>query len=74
MDKYAVCNFLLSIFIHKKLIICGRMVGWGTRDPRQGLGLYRLISSRIVLIWQTVLGLFMMRARRWAHVGVGPIE
>ena len=51
MDKYHVRNFLLNIFIHNKLPICGRMAGWGTQDPIQGLELYRLVSSHMVLIW-----------------------
>ena len=38
-------NFLLNIFIHNKFPICGRMAGWGTRDPKQSLGLYCLVSS-----------------------------
>ena len=50
MDKYPTRNFLLNIFIDNKLPICGRMVGWGTRDPRLGLGLCRLVNSGVVLI------------------------
>ena len=50
VDIYPVHNFLLNIFIHNKLPICGRMAGWGTRDPRQGLRFQCLVSSHIVLI------------------------
>ena len=74
MDKYPTHNFLLNIFIQNKLLICGRMAGWGTWDSRQGLGLYCLVNSHMVLIRYAVLGRFMMRARQWAHMGVGPIE
>ena len=34
MDKYLVSDFLLNIVIHNTLFICGRMAGWGTRDPK----------------------------------------
>ena len=50
MDKYPACNFLLNIFIHNKFLICGRMADCGTWDLIRGLGLYRLVSSGIVLI------------------------
>ena len=50
MDKYFVHDLLPNIVIHNTLSICGKMVGWGTRDPRRVLGLYRLIGSRVVLI------------------------
>ena len=50
MDKYLARNFLLNIFINNKLPICGNMADWGTRDSKRGLGLYRLVSSRMVLI------------------------
>ena len=74
MDKYRARDFLLNIVIHNTLSICGRMVGWGTWDPRRVLGLYRLVGSRVVSIWWVVLGRFMRRARRWARADVGPIE
>ena len=50
MDKYPARNFLLNIFIHNKLSICNRIVNWGIRDPKWGLGFYRLVSYRMVLI------------------------
>ena len=50
MDKYPTRNFLLNIFIHNKLPIWSRMADWGTRDFRRGLGLYHLVSFRMVLI------------------------
>ena len=74
MDKYPARNFLLNIFIHNKLLTCGGMTDWETRDSRLGLGLYRLVSSRMVLIRLAVLGNFMVLARRWASAGAGPIE
>ena len=64
MDKY------IFYIIHNKLFICGRMAGWGTRDPIRDLKLSRLVSSRMVLIRQAGLGSCMMRA----CVGAGPIE
>ena len=42
MDKYPVNDFLRNIVIHNTLSICDKMVGWGTRDPRQG---YRILPS-----------------------------
>ena len=74
MEKYLASDFLPNIVIHNTLSICGRMAGWGTWDLRRGLKLSCLVSSRMVLIWQADLGLCMMRARRWACVGAGPIE
>ena len=64
MDKY------FFYIIHNELLICDMMVGWGTRDPRQGLKLSYLISSRMVLIQQTGLGHCMIRA----NAGVKSIE
>ena len=60
MDKY------FFRIIHNKILICGRMTGWGTRNPRRGLKLSRLVSSRMVLIQQAGLGCCMMLVRRWA--------
>ena len=51
MYEYLVRDSLPNKFIHNKLLICGRMAGWGTRDLRQGLGFFRLVDSRMVLIW-----------------------
>ena len=67
MDKYPARDFLPNIVIHNTLSICGRMVGWGTRDPRRVLGLYRLVGSCVVFIWWVVLGRFMRQVRRWAY-------
>ena len=50
MDKYLASDFLLNIVIRNTLSICGRMAGWGTRDPRRVLGFYRLVGSCVVLI------------------------
>ena len=65
MDKYIFC------IIHNKLSICDRMAGWGTRDPRRGLKLSHLVSSRMVLIRQAGLGRCMMWARRRTNTGAG---
>ena len=62
MDKYLFC------IIHNELSICGRMADWGTRDPRRGLKLSCLVSSRMVLIRQVDLGRCMMRV---STVGLG---
>ena len=70
MDKYLLRIFHLNVFIHNELSKCGRMAGWGTRDPRQDLRLSRLDSSCMVLIRHASLGRFMVRA----SMGVGPIE
>ena len=59
VDKYPVHDFLPNIVIHNILSICGRMAGWGTRDPKRVLGLYRLVGSRVVSIWWAGLGHFM---------------
>ena len=56
MDKYPVRDFLPNIVIHNTLSICGRMADWGTQDPKRVLGLYRMVGSRVVLIWWAVLG------------------
>ena len=74
MDKYILRIFRLNVFIHNELSKCGRMVGWGTRDPIWDLRLSRLDGSCMALIQHANLGCFMMRARQWARVGVGPIE
>ena len=74
VDKYLLRNFLLNVFIHNELSKCGRMAGWGTRDPRRDLRLSRLVSFRMVLIRQASLGCFMMWAKQWASVGTRPIE
>ena len=50
VDKHPACDFLPNIVIHNILSICGRMDNRGTRDPRRGLKLSRLVSSRMVLI------------------------
>ena len=50
MDKYPVSDFLPDIVIHNTISICGRMAGWGTRDPKRVLGFYCLVGSRVVLI------------------------
>ena len=74
MDKYLAFDFLPNRVIHNTLFICGRIASWGTRDPIRVLGLYRLVSSRVVLIWWVILGRFMRRARRWACADAGPID
>ena len=74
MDKYPVSNFFPNIVIHNTLSICGRMVGWGTRDPKSVLGLHLLVGSRVVLTQWAALGCFMRWARRGACGGVGLIE
>ena len=68
MDKYIFC------IIHNELRICSEMAGWGTWDPRRGLKLLRLVSSHTVLIRQTGLDCYMMRARWRAFIGARPIE
>ena len=73
MDKYLVGDFFPNIITHN-LSICGRMAGWGTRDPIRVLGLYRLVGSHVVLIQWVTLDLFMRWARRWACVGAGPTQ
>ena len=73
MDEYPDRDSLPNKFFHNKLPICGRIAGWGTRDPRPDLGFFCLVGSRMVLIWWAVLS-FMRRARRWACAGAGPIE
>ena len=50
MDKYPASDFLPNIVIHNTLSICGRIASWGSRDPKQVLGFYRLVGSRVVLI------------------------
>ena len=35
MDKYHAGDFFPDIVIHNTIFICGRMVGWETRDPRR---------------------------------------
>ena len=50
MDKYLSSDFLPNIVIHNTLFICGRIAGWGTRDPIRVLGLYHLVGFRVVLI------------------------
>ena len=50
MNKYPASDFFLNIVIHNTFFICGRMAGWGTRDPRRVLGQYRPVGSRVVLI------------------------
>ena len=67
MNEYLVRNSLPNIFIHNKLLICGRMIGWETQDSRQGLGLYRLISSHMILIWYR-----LSWAVLWGGLGTGP--
>ena len=74
VDKYPARDFLPNIIIHNTLSICGRMIGWGTRDPRQVLGLYRLVGFRVVSIWWAGLGRFIRRAKQWAHADAGLIE
>ena len=74
MDKYHARDFLHNIVVHNILSICGRMVGWGTRDPRRVLGLYCFVGSHVILIWWVVLGHFMGQARRWVYVDARPIE
>ena len=74
MDKYPTRDFLHNIVIHNTLSICGKMAVWGTRDPRRVPGLYRLIGSRVVLIWWAGLGSFMRQARLWACTDVEPIN
>ena len=39
------------------------MDDWGTRDPKWGFRLFRLVIFHLFLIWLVDLGLFMMRAR-----------
>ena len=68
MDKHIFC------IIHNELPICSGMVGWETWYPRRGLKLPRLVSSRMVLIWQAGLGRYMMRAKWQACAGAGPIK
>ena len=68
MDKYLFC------IIDNEFSICSRMVSWGTWDPIQGLKVTRLISSRMILIGQTGLGCYMMRAKRRAYADAGPIK
>ena len=74
VDKYLLRNFRLNVFIHNELSKCGRMAGWGTRDPRRDLKLSRLVSSHMILIRQANLGRFMLWAKRLASVGARPIE
>ena len=50
MDKYPVGNFFPNIVIHNTLSLCGRMVGWGTQDPRRVMGLHSLVGSHVVLV------------------------
>ena len=50
MDKCPTSDFLLNIVIQNSLSTCGRMAGWGTRDPRQVLGFYRLVGSCVILV------------------------
>ena len=64
MDKCPACDFLPNIVFHNTLSICGRIAGWGTRDPRRVIRLYHLVGSHVVSIWWVVLGRFMRRARR----------
>ena len=66
MDKYLVC------IIHNELFICGRMAGWGTRDPKRSLKLPCLVSSLMILIRQAGLGRCVIQVRRWASAGAGP--
>ena len=42
MDKFLFC------IIHNELPICDRMADWGDRDPKRGLKLSLLVSSRMV--------------------------
>ena len=50
MDKYHVSDFLPNIVIHNTISICGRMVGWGSRDPKWVLGFYHLVGYRVIII------------------------
>ena len=68
MDKYLFC------IIDNELFICSRMVSWRTWDPIRDLKVTRLISSYMILIWQTGLGCYMMRAKRRAYADAGPIK
>ena len=75
MDKYLLPRiFCLNVFIHNEFSKCGRMAGWGTRDPRRDLRLFCLDSFCMALIRQANLGRFMMPARRRANAGVGPMK
>ena len=74
VDMYHVRDFLPNIVIHNTLSICGRMTGWGTRDPKWVLGLYHLVGFRMVSIWWAGLGRFMRWARQWVSVDVRSIE
>ena len=74
MDKYSMYSFLLNILIFDKPLVCDGKVGWGTRDPRWVIGMYRLVGSRVVLLYRATLGHFLWRAKQWACVGVGFID
>ena len=75
VDKYLLQRiFGLNVFIHNEFSKCGRIAGWGTRDPRRDLRLSCLDSSCMALIRLANLGRFMMRARRWANAGAGLIK
>ena len=63
MDKYSMRNSFLNIFIFDKPPMCGRTVDWGTRDLRQDVRFYCLVSSRMVLMWWGILGCFVIWAR-----------
>ena len=73
VDKHSACDFPHNIIIHSTLSICGRMAGLETWDPKRGLKLSCLVSSRMVLIRQVSLdslhdaGL----SGRWAYRVVG---
>ena len=49
MGKLLAGDFFPNVVIHITLFIYGKMVGWGTWDPRRVLGLLRLVGSRVVL-------------------------
>ena len=55
-----LCIFRLNVFIHNEFSKCGRIAGWGTRDPIRDLRLSHLDSSRMVLIQQANMGRFMI--------------
>ena len=63
MDKYLLPILRLNVFIYNKIFKCGKMVDRGIRD-----------NYCMTLIRQTNLGRFMMRTKRRANTGTGPIK
>ena len=65
-------DFLPNIIIHNTLSICDKMADRGPRDLIQGLKLYRLVSSCMILIRRASLGHCIIRTQ--AYVGARLIE